>query len=91
MMTPPLRRLRVQCAHTADKSIVSFPGGVSGSFENMNDQDNFRFTAEMGERVRVRAMRRSLSSHCDVSVKLLKPYGKTLAASNDDESAEGVI
>ena len=72
-------------------SNVSFPGGVSGRFEDVNDHDCYRFTAAKGERVRVRAMSRSLSSPCDVSLKLLEPDGKTLAASKDDEAAEGVI
>ena len=72
-------------------SIVPLPGGVSGRFESANDRDCYRFTAGKGERVWVRATSRSLSSPCDVSLKLLKPGGKTLAASKDDEATEGVI
>jgi hypothetical protein len=65
---------------------ITLPGAVSGRFERDGDRDLFRFEAEKDQRMVFAAATRSLSSPCDVSIRIIKPDGSQVAEGNVDDA-----
>jgi hypothetical protein len=74
-----------------DAPMLSVPFSITGRFQNSDDRDSFRFATRKGDRVTVKSFARSIGSACDVSLRLLKENGSTLATSKDDDPGEATI
>ena len=70
---------------------LTVPFRITGDFQKSDDRDCFRFTARKGDRVTIKSFARSIGSPCDVSLRLLRENGSSLAASKDDEPGEATI
>ena len=76
---------------TRDAALLTAPFTVMGLFQKSEDRDCYRFAARKGDRVTIESSSRSIGSPCDVSLRLLRENGSTLAASKDDDPGEAMI
>lgn len=74
-----------------DAGLLTVPFTVTGRFQKPDDRDSFRFTARKGDRITIKSFARSIGAPCDVSLRLLKENGPTLATSRDDDPGEAAI
>ncbi len=70
---------------------VKLPIGVNGHFNKPNDRDYYEFNAEKGDRLVFSAKTRSLSSACDVSLRLFDAKGTQIAESTNTTASEGLL